>query len=323
MDTTQFTPKIYTLLKNGYTKTDFRADVIAGLTVAIVALPLAMALAIASGTSPDKGIITAVVAGFLISLLGGSRVQIGGPTGAFVVVVYNVITHHGYDGLILATLLAGVILIIAGYAKLGQVIKFIPRPVITGFTAGIAVIIASSQVKDFLGLKLDKVPADFIPKWKAILETLSTAHGPTFLMGIGALLLIILLHRLRPKLPAYLFVVGFSSLLAFVFHIPVDTIGSRFPEIATGLSIPSIPSLSFQQIQAIIPSAFTIAFLAGIESLLSATVADSITGYKHRPNQELVAQGVANMASALFGGMPATGAIARTATNIKTGARTP
>jgi SulP family sulfate permease len=323
LNTLQFTPKIFTILKDGYTKNDFRSDAIAGLTVAIVALPLAMALAIASGASPDKGLITAVVAGFLISCLGGSRVQVGGPTGAFVVIVYNVISQHGYDGLILATLLAGAILIIAGYARLGQLIRFIPRPVVTGFTAGIAVIIASSQVKDFLGLKLPVVPADFIPKWTAYFGALNTIDLATLLVGSGALLTIIIARRFAPRLPGYLIAVVMSASLVALFHIPVETIGSRFPHIPSGLPMPEIPAWNFAKLREIVPSAFTIAFLAGIEALLSAVVADGMTGFKHRSNQELVAQGVANIASAFFGGLPATGAIARTATNIKAGARTP
>ncbi len=318
-----FTPKLFTLLKNGYSKDDLRADAIAGLTVAIVALPLAMALGIASGASPDKGLVTAVVAGFLISLLGGSRVQIGGPTGAFVVVIYNVIAQHGYDGLILATLLAGIILLIAGYARLGQVIKFIPHPVVTGFTAGIAVIIATSQVKDFLGLQIEKVPADFIPKWEAYLGAIDSLSLATLLVGLGALMTIILLRRFAPKMPGYLIAVVLSAVAVALFHLPVETIGSRFPDIPSGLPMPELPIWTLAKIQAVVPSAFTIAFLAGIEALLSAVVADGMTGNKHRSNQELVGQGVANIASALFGGLPATGAIARTATNIKAGGKTP
>ncbi|KTD21352.1 SulP family inorganic anion transporter [Legionella londiniensis] len=318
-----FTPKLFTLLKNGYSQSDLRSDAIAGLTVAIIALPLAMALAIASGASPDKGLITAVIAGFLISFLGGSRVQVGGPTGAFVVVIFNVIAQHGYDGLILATLMAGVILLVAGYAKLGQIIKFIPHPVVTGFTAGIAVIIASSQVKDFLGLKIDNVPADFIPKWAAYFDAMDTVSFTTLGVGLAALLIIIVLRRFAPTLPGYLIAIVFSALVVAVFQIPVETIGSRFPDIQAGLPMPQLPAWDFAKLQSLIPSAFTIAFLAGIEALLSAVVADGMTGYKHHSNQELVGQGFANIASSLFGSLPATGAIARTATNIKAGAKTP
>jgi SulP family sulfate permease len=318
-----FIPKLFTLLKNGYSIANLRSDAVAGLTVAIVALPLAMALAIASGASPDKGLITAVIAGFLISFLGGSRVQIGGPTGAFVVVIFNVIAQHGYDGLILATLMAGVILLVAGYSGMGQVIKFIPHPVTTGFTAGIAVIIASSQVKDFLGLQLDHVPADFIPKWTAYFEAMDTINLVTFSTGLVTLLIIIALRRFAPKLPGYLMAVILSAATVALFQIPVETIGSRFPDIPAGLPMPQISPWDFAKLQSVIPSAFTIAFLAGIEALLSAVVADGMTGYKHRPNQELVGQGFANIASGLFGGLPATGAIARTAINIKAGAKTP
>ena len=319
----QFTPKVITVLQDGYRLSDFKTDFLAGLTVAIVALPLAMALAIASGASPDKGLLTAVVAGVLISLLGGSRVQIGGPTGAFVVVVYAIIADHGYDGLVLATLLAGVILIMAGYARLGQVIRFIPHSVITGFTAGIAVIIATSQVKDFLGLQIQNVPSDFILKWAAYGKALPTVDAATALMGIASVALILGLRRFAPRLPGYLLAVVFGVCLVYFFHAPVDTIGSRFPDLPTGIPVPGMPDFSFAKVKEMMPSAFIIAFLAGIEALLSAVVADGMTGYRHRPNQELVGQGVANVASALFGGLPATGAIARTATNIKSGGKTP
>jgi SulP family sulfate permease len=318
-----FTPKLITVLREGYSFERFRRDAIAGLTVAIVALPLAMALGIASGASPDKGLVTAVVAGFLISALGGSRAQIGGPTGAFVVVVFNVIAQHGYDGLLLATLLAGLLLIVAGYAKLGALVKFIPHTVVTGFTAGIAVIIASSQIKDFLGLSITKVPADFLPKWQSYLGALGSIDAATLTIGIGSLAVIIALRKMAPRLPGFLIAVVVASVAVALLHLPVETIGSRFPHISAGLPMPALPAVSIAKVQAVLPSAFTIAFLAGIESLLSAVVADGMIGSRHRSNQELVGQGVANIASALFGGMPATGAIARTATNIRAGALTP
>jgi SulP family sulfate permease len=321
--TTSYTPKLITALREGYSATTFRADAIAGLTVAIVALPLAMALGIASGASPDKGLVTAVVAGFLISALGGSRVQVGGPTGAFVVVVFNVIAQHGYDGLLIATLLAGAILIVAGAARLGQMIKYIPHPVVTGFTAGIAVIIASSQVKDFLGLAINSVPADFLPKWQAYFGAISTIQGTTGAVGTGALAIIVGLRRYAPKLPGFLIAVVLSSVVVALLKLPVDTIGSRFPHLPAGLPMPSLPAFSLAKVNEVLPSAFTIAFLAGIEALLSAVVADGMAGTRHRSNQELIGQGIANVASALFGGLPATGAIARTATNIRSGARTP
>jgi len=320
---TAYTPKLITVLSEGYSFDRFRRDAVAGLTVAIVALPLAMALGIASGASPDKGLVTAVVAGFLISALGGSRAQVGGPTGAFVVVVFDVIARHGYDGLLLATLLAGLILIIAGYAKLGALVKFIPYPVVTGFTAGIAVIIASSEVKDFFGLSIDKVPADFLPKWQTYLGALGTISLPTLAIGAGSLLLIVVLRRVAPRLPGFLIAIVIASAGVALLHLPVETIGSRFPHIPAGLPAPAMPAISLAKVQAILPSAFTIAFLAGIEALLSAVVADGMIGSRHRSNQELVGQGVANIASALFGGLPATGAIARTATNIRAGALTP
>lgn len=318
-----FQPKLVTVLGEGYSAPLFRADAIAGLTVAIVALPLAMALGIASGASPDKGLVTAVVAGFLISALGGSRVQVGGPTGAFVVVIFNVIAKHGYDGLLIATLLAGVILILAGALRLGQMIKYIPHPVVTGFTAGIAVIIASSQVKDFLGLVVDKVPAEFIPKWQAYFCAMSTVSVATVAVGVGSLAIVIALRRLAPRSPGFLIAVVVSAVAVAVLKLPVDTIGSRFPDIPAGLPMPSLPAISLAKVNDVLPSAFTIAFLAGIEALLSAVVADGMAGTRHRSNQELIGQGVANLGSALFGGLPATGAIARTATNIRSGAKTP
>jgi len=318
-----FTPKLLTTLREGYNVRTLRADAIAGLTVAIVALPLAMALGIASGASPDKGLVTAVVAGFLISALGGTRTQIGGPTGAFVVVIFNVIAHHGYDGLLLATLMAGLILLVAGFARLGQMIKFIPHPVITGFTAGIAVIIASSQVKDFLGLSLASVPSDFLPKWQAYFGAMSSIHLMTVSIGVGALVIIIGLRKFAPRLPGFLIAILLASLIVAVLELPVETVGSRFPDMTAGLHLPSLPQFTLAKVQELLPSAFTIAFLAGIEALLSAVVADGMMGTRHRSNQELVGQGFANIASALFGGLPATGAIARTATNIKAGAKTP
>lgn len=323
MSARSLTPKLLSVWREGYSFATFRADAFAGLTVAIVALPLAMALGIASGASPDRGLVTAVVAGFLISALGGSRVQIGGPTGAFVVVVFNVIAAHGYDGLLIATLLAGLILIAAGALGLGQMIKYVPHPVVTGFTAGIAVIIASSQVKDFLGLSVAEVPADFLARWCTLLEALDTFDPVTLAVGIAALTIIVGLRRLAPRFPAFLIAIVATSAAVAHFRLPVDTVGTSFPGITAGLPVPSIPDLSLMRISALLPSAFTIAFLAGIEALLSAVVADGMAGTRHRPNQELVGQGVANLGSALFGGLPATGAIARTATNIRSGARTP
>jgi len=310
-------------MREGYDFSLFKSDAIAGLTVAIVALPLSMALAIASGASPDKGLVTAVIAGFLISFFGGSRVQVGGPTGAFVVVIFNVIALHGYDGLLIATFMAGLILIASGVFKLGQLIKFIPHPVVTGFTAGIAVIIATSQVKDFLGLALDEVPAEFLPKWQAYFGAMSSVHIATVMVGLGALAAIILLRKFTPRLPGFLIAILLASIVVALLKLPVETIGTRFPDMPAGLPVPSLPTLSWTKIVELLPSAFTIAFLAGIEALLSAVVADGMTGSRHRSNQELIGQGIANLGSVLFGGLPATGAIARTATNIKAGAKTP
>lgn len=318
-----FVPKLVTVLSQGYTFSDLRADAVAGLTVAIVALPLAMALAIASGASPDKGLVTVVVAGLFISALGGSRYQIGGPTGAFVVVVFNVIATHGYDGLIIATLMAGLLLVIAGLTRLGNFMRYIPEPVVTGFTAGIAVIIFSSQVKDFFGLSLDKVPAEFLAKWEAMFAAAPTTSPVTAGLSIAALALILVLRKVAPKVPGFLLAVLLGALATSLLHLPVDTIGSRFGGISGSLPAPSLPAVTLARLVELLPSALTIAFLAGIESLLSAVVADGMTGGRHRPNCELVAQGLANGASALFGGLPATGAIARTATNIRSGARSP
>jgi sulfate permease, SulP family len=318
-----FVPKLVTALREGYSLATFRADFFAGLTVAIVALPLAMALAIASGAQPERGLVTVVVAGFVVSALGGSRFQIGGPTGAFVVVVFNVIERFGYEGLVLATLMAGIMLIFAGLARLGTWIKYIPGPVVTGFTAGIAVIILSSQIKDFFGLTPESNPGDFVEKirtlWHARISLSPTAMG----VAIGSLAVILALRRLRPKWPAFLIAVVGASVAAWALALPVDTVGSVFGGIPRALPLPRLPEISLARMGELMPSAFTIAFLAGVESLLSAVVADGMTGRRHRSNCEVVAQGVANTASALFGGLPATGAIARTATNIRAGARTP
>ncbi len=318
-----FVPKLVTVLREGYRFDAFRADCIAGITVAIVALPLAMALAIASGTTPDKGLLTAAVAGFLISALGGSRFQIGGPTGAFVVVVFNVIDQQGFDGLVIATFMAGIILIVAGFARLGTWIKYIPEPVVTGFTAGIAVIILASQFKDFFGLSLDQVPAAFFDKWPAFWAARDTLSPATLGVALGALALIVILRRYAPRLPGFLIAVALASVVVLAFGLPVETIGTRFGGVSSSIPMPHLPEVTFARLGELLPSAFTIAFLAGVESLLSAVVADGMTGRRHRSNCELVAQGVANAASALVGGIPATGAIARTATNVRTGARSP
>ena len=319
-----YVPKSFTVIFNeGYRLADFRADAVAGLTVAIVALPLAMAIAIASGTTPDKGLITAVIAGFLISALGGSRFQIGGPTGAFIVVVYGVIAKFGFDGLIVATLMAGTMLIVAGVLRFGDWIKYIPEPVVTGFTAGIAVIIFASQVKDLLGLTTGDVPAEFIPKIETFWAARDTVALPAIGVAGAAIVAIILLRKFAPKVPGFLVAVAGGALIVWLLKLPVETIGSKFGGVPTTLPSPGFPSFTLERLEQLLPSAFTIAFLAGVESLLSAMVADGMTGRRHRSNCELVAQGVANIASGLFGGLCATGAIARTATNIRSGGRTP
>lgn len=318
-----YAPKAWTRLREGYDLGTLRQDAVAGLTVAIVALPLAMAIAIASGATPAQGLQTAIIAGFLISALGGSKVQIGGPTGAFIPVVFAVIARHGYDGLVLATLMAGLILIIAGLMRVGTLLKYLPQPLITGFTAGIAVIIASSQLKDFLGLEVEAVPAEFVEKVEALGGAMGTLSPTTLLLGLGCLVFLILQRRFAPKLPGFLLVVVGASLLVALGGLSTDTIGSRFGGIDGSLPVFALPAWNWAKVVAVLPDAFTIAFLAGIESLLSAVVADGMIGSRHRSNAELIGQGVANCASALFGGLPATGAIARTATNVRAGARTP
>jgi SulP family sulfate permease len=318
-----YVPKLFVVLRQGYGFDDLRHDLIAGLTVSIVALPLAMALAIASGATPDKGLHTAIVAGFLISLLGGSRVQIGGPTAAFIPVVFNVIDKFGYGGMILCTLLAGIMLVAAGVLRIGTLMKYMPQPVITGFTSGIAVSIFSSQVKDLLGLQMDKVPAEFLARWSAYFSHLPSFSGATVTLTLGSLAIIIGLRRYRPNWPGFLFAVVAGALAIIFVHLPVDTIGTRFGGIPATLPHFSFPHIPLDRTRELFPSAFTIAFLAAVESLLSAVVADGMIGGHHRSNCELVAQGVANIASSLFGGLPATGAIARTATNIRSGGRSP
>lgn len=318
-----YVPKLYTVLSEGYSWRDLRGDAIAGLTVAIVALPLAMALAIASGTTPEKGLYTAIVAGFLISALGGSRVQIGGPTAAFIPVVFAVIQKFGFGGMILCTLLAGLMLIGAGLLRLGTLMKYMPQPVITGFTAGIAVSIFSSQVKDALGLTMATVPADFLGRWIAYVHQLPTTQPAAVVLTLVSLAVIVATRRWRPGWPGFLIALLVCTALSVSFALPAETIGSRFGGLPSSLPVFDFPHIPFERTRELLPSAFTIAFLAGVESLLSAVVADGMTGGRHRSNGELVAQGIANVGSALFGGLPATGAIARTATNIRAGGRTP
>jgi len=315
-------PKLLTTLP-GYGAAQFRADALAGLTVALVALPLSLAIAIASGANPATGLITAIVGGFLISLLGGSRVQIGGPTGAFIVVVYGVIAVHGYDGLVLATLMAGLILLAAGLLRAGNLVEWVPEPVVNGFTIGIAVIIGSSQLKDFLGLRIEHLPADFLPKVAALWAARGTINLTACAAGLGSLLAIVALRRLFPRLPGLIVVVAVISAAVAFMQLPVETIGSRFGALPAHLPLPHLPVITLDRLRELLPSACVIAFLAAIESLLSAMVADRLIGGSHRPNAEVLAQGWANIGSALFGGLPATGAIARTATNVRAGGRTP
>lgn len=315
-------PAILTTLP-GYTPTLFVQDALAGVTVAMVALPLSLAIAIASGADPAAGLVTAIVAGFLISLLGGSLVQIGGPTGAFIVVVFGVIAEHGYDGLVMATLMAGLILLIAGYFRAGNLIRLIPEPVINGFTIGIAVIIATSQLKDLGGLTMARVPAEFLAKITALWAARPSFDAASALIGIATMVLIVLLRRAAPRLPGLIAAVALTSAIVALGDLPVETIRSRFGELPGTLPWPVFPAFTLGRIAELAPSAFIIAFLAGVESLLSAMVADRMISGAHRPNIELVAQGIANIGSALFGGLPATGAIARTATNIRAGGKTP
>ncbi|WP_417248949.1 SulP family inorganic anion transporter [Celeribacter sp.] len=315
-------PKILTTLTD-YSRGLFMQDALAGVTVAMVALPLSLAIAIASGADPSKGLITAIIGGFLISLLGGSRVQIGGPTGAFIVVVYSVVAEHGYDGLVVATLMAGLILLVASYFRAGALIRLIPEPVINGFTIGIAVIIATSQLNDLLGLTVAEVPAEFIAKIEVLWGARPTFSLASTLIGLATMALIVLFRRAAPKLPGLIVAVAVTSAIVALADLPVDTIQSRFGDLPNTLPRPALPELGFERIVELLPSAMIIAFLAGVESLLSAMVADRMIAGKHRPNAELLAQGAANIGSALFGGMPATGAIARTATNIRAGGKTP
>ena len=315
-------PKLLTTLKT-YTREEFLHDVIAGVTVALVAIPLAIAIAIASGADPAKGIVTVIVAGFLVSLLGGSRVQIGGPTGAFIVVVYGVIATHGYDGLVLATFMAGLILLLAGALRAGSLIQYIPEAVINGFTIGIAIIIATSQLKDFFGITTGDLPAEFLAKVGTLWDARGTATLAALLVGVTTLVSIVLLRRVLPRWPCTIIVVAAVSTIAYLAGLPVDTIESRYGALPQSLPDIALPAFSVDKIIELLPSALIIAFLAGVESLLSAMVADRMIGGSYRPNAEVIAQGAANVGSALFGGLPATGAIARTAKNVRAGGRTP
>lgn len=316
-------PRSVSVLKEGYSFSKLWADVLAGSTVAIIALPLAMAFAIASGVSPEKGLYTAVVAGFIISLLGGSKYQIGGPTGAFVVVLYAVVLRHGFDGLVIATILAGFMLFLMGAFKLGSIIKYIPYPVTVGFTTGIALIIFSSQMKDFFGLPIATMPVEFTEQWALYAVEIIHVNYFSLLIGLVSVVLLLKLRHRFPRIPAPIIVIVISSFIVYIFGLPVETIGSKFGALPSMLPSPSIPPFSLEKIRAVFPDAITMALLGAIESLLSCVVADGMTGDRHHSNKELMAQGIANIGSALFGGIAATGAIARTATNIKAGAHSP
>ena len=315
-------PRSITALR-GYSTTRFVQDVVAGLTVGLVALPLAMAFGIASGVTPQAGIYTAVVAGFIISAFGGSRTQIGGPTGAFVVIVAGIVARFGMSGLALVTVMAGAMLVIMGLTGLGTAVRFIPRPVVIGFTNGIALLIASTQIKDFLGLQTPAVPSEFLPRIALLAEHIASIHWPTLAIALISLAIILLLPRFAPRIPGSIVALFGATLAVALFHLPVATIGSKFGGIPQGFPPFSLPHFRAAHILPLLPSAFTVAMLAAVESLLSAVVADGMAGDRHNSNMELVAQGIANLVSPLFGGIPATGAIARTATNIRSGARTP
>lgn len=322
-DAPVFLPKLVTVIREGYTLKRFWADILAGLTVAIVALPLSMGIAIASGATPARGLFTAIVAGFIISALGGSRYQIGGPTAAFIVIVYRIIEHHGYDGLALASLMAGFILILAGLVRAGSIIRYIPYPVTIGFTSGIGLTIFVGQIGDLLGLTTGKLPGEFLPKLQATLAAIPTATPAAVGLAALSLVIILTLRAYKPKWPGMLFAVVLASALVVAFHLNVVTIGSKFGAMPSELPPPTIPAFTWARIVELAPDAVTIALLAAIESLLSAVVADAMAGSRHRSNGELIAQGFANIASPIFGGLPATGALARTATNIRAGSTGP
>lgn len=318
----RFTPVFFEVMKN-YSLALFKKDLFAGITVGIVAVPLALAFAIASGATPSQGIFTAVIAGFFISFLGGSRYQIGGPTGAFVIIIYGIIAQHGYDGLLIATIMAGIILIFLGIARVGSFIKFIPYPVTTGFTAGIGVVIFSSQIKDFLGLTYKETSPEFIDKWISIFSNLSTINISSAAIGIGTVIIILIIRKMSTNIPSHVVAIVISTAVCFFLGLNAETIGDRFGTINAVFPSFTVPEVTIEKIRALFPAAITIALLAGIESLLSAVVADGMTGSHHKSNTELVGQGVANVLSGFFGCIPATGAIARTATNVRAGGVTP
>lgn len=317
-----FYPKLFSVLKQGYSKQQFTKDLFAGIIVGIVALPLAIAFAVASGVSPEKGLITAIVAGLIISVLGGSRVQIGGPTGAFIVIVYGIVQSYGIDGLIISTILAGIILIAFGLLRLGSLLKFIPHPLIVGFTSGIALVIFSTQIKDALGLQLAEMPSEFLPQWGAYFSNLNQVNPTALIITSVTVLISIYFKKITTKIPGSFVAIILVTAVVQLFKLPVSTIDTVFGDIPQTISL-SFPTIDFHQLHTYLAPALTIALLGGIESLLSAVVADGMIGGNHRSNTELIAQGIANVVTPFFGGIPATGAIARTATNVKNGGRTP
>lgn len=318
-----FVPKIYSLLSKGYTRETFVSDLTAGVIVGIVALPLAIAFAIASGVKPEQGLYAAIVAGFFVAALSGSRAQVSGPTGAFIVIIYGIVQQYGYDGLAVATLLAGVFLVVLGILRFGILLRFIPYSLTIGFTTGIAIIIFSSQINDLLGLGIAKVPAGFVDKWFVYAENISKVNPYSFVIGAVSLIFIIVWGRFDLKIPGSLIAIVIGTVVVYYFNLPVETIGSKFGSVPNSLPEPRMPEISWQVFTQMFSPAFTIAMLAAIESLLSAVVADGMMGSRHRSNMELVSQGVGNIISPIFMGIPVTGAIARTATNIKSGAKTP
>jgi len=317
-----FQPKIFTSFKEGITKEQLLADVFSGIIVGIVALPLAIAFAVASGVSPEKGIITAIVAGFIISFLGGSRVQIGGPTGAFLVIIFAIVEQYGIDGLAISTIMAGIILIIFGFLRLGALLRYFPHPLIVGFTSGIAVVIFSTQIKDALGLSIEKLPSEFLQKWQLYFSNIQDTNLYALVITIVTMLIVIYSKNITSKIPGSFIAIILITAIVALADIPVTTIETFFGTIPSDISF-SFPTVDFSTLSLYFAPALTIALLGGIESLLSAVVADGMIGANHRSNTELIAQGIANVVTPFFGGIPATGAIARTATNVKNGGRTP
>ncbi len=317
-----FKPKFFSVIKENYTRKQFSTDALAGVVVGIVALPLAVAFAVASGVSPDKGLVTAIIAGFLVSLLGGSRVQIAGPTGAFIVIVYSILAKYGFDGLLISTVLAGIILVVFGLLKLGTLLKYFPHPLIVGFTSGIAVVIFSTQVKDALGLNIEKLPSGFVAKWGTYFINIQSVNIYAVLLAVATILIIVFSKRVIKKIPGSIVAIILGTVAVRIFHLPVSTIETFFGEIPGSFHF-ELPHIDFNNLGYYFQPALTIALLGAIESLLSAVVADGMIGGNHRSNTELIGQGIANIVTPFFGGIPATGAIARTATNVKNGGKTP